>query len=248
MSQQKYAGETAPNASTIRRLVQRFRDTGSVADRKQSGRASIVKTKVADVDTALQSPMKRPYVYINIITEFISLLNSDERYLGCSRTAQRVTHHGTNYHTHLEEEYAKYRKSPDGKEVRLFTSTLKAVQCNIRTVMAQRKRLDDFLRGRIIGRLECGRTQLEVSEELGIAQSVISRLWQRFQDNGNVSRCYSTGHPRVTTLNEDRYLEVTAKRNRRSTASDLSRQLSSATGSFKVYRVQTLRAHWSKCS
>ncbi|GFW28242.1 cubilin [Trichonephila clavipes] len=51
--------------------------------------------------------------------------------------------------------------------------------------MAQRKHLDDFLRGRIIGRLECGRTQLEVSEELGIAQSVIFRLWQRFQDDGN---------------------------------------------------------------
>ncbi|GFS94658.1 transposable element Tcb2 transposase [Trichonephila clavipes] len=65
--------------------------------------------------------------------------------------------------------------------------------------MAQRKHLDDFLRDRIIGRLECGRTQLEVSEELGIAQSVISRLWQRFQDDGN------------------------------STASDMSRQLSSAT-------------------
>ncbi|GFV61516.1 transposable element Tcb1 transposase [Trichonephila clavipes] len=65
--------------------------------------------------------------------------------------------------------------------------------------------------------------RLEVSEELGIAQSVISRLWQRFQDDGNVSRCYSTGRPRVTTPNEDRYLAVTAKRNRRSTASDLSR-------------------------
>ncbi|GFU40858.1 transposable element Tcb1 transposase [Trichonephila clavipes] len=50
--------------------------------------------------------------------------------------------------------------------------------------MAQRKHLDDFLRGRIIGRLECGRTQQEVSEELGIAQSVSSRLWQRFQDDG----------------------------------------------------------------
>ncbi|GFV01593.1 transposable element Tcb1 transposase [Trichonephila clavipes] len=33
----------------------------------------------------------------------------------------------------------------------------------------------------------------------------------------------------VTTPNEDRYLAVTAKRNKRSTASDLSRQLSSAT-------------------
>ncbi|GFV81289.1 transposable element Tcb1 transposase [Trichonephila clavipes] len=52
--------------------------------------------------------------------------------------------------------------------------------------MAQRKHLDDFLRDRIIGRVECGRTQLEVSEELGIAQSVISRLWQRFQDDGHI--------------------------------------------------------------
>ncbi|GFX43425.1 uncharacterized protein TNCV_4874451 [Trichonephila clavipes] len=77
--------------------------------------------------------------------------------------------------------------------------------------MAQRKHLKDLLRGRIIGRLECGSIQLEVSEELGIAQSVISRLWQRFQDDGNVSRCYSTGRPRVTTPNEDRYLTVTAK-------------------------------------
>ncbi|GFV64898.1 transposable element Tcb1 transposase [Trichonephila clavipes] len=116
-----------------------------------------------------------------------------------------------------------------GKEVKLFTGALKAFQCNNRIVMAQRK-LDDFLRDRIIARLECGRTQMEVSEELGIAQSVISRLWQRFQDDGNVTRCYSTGHPRVRMRNEDRYLAVTAKRNRRSTASDLSRQPSSVTG------------------
>ncbi|GFU68647.1 uncharacterized protein TNCV_4982531 [Trichonephila clavipes] len=116
--------------------------------------------------------------------------------------------------------------------------------------MAQRKRLGDFLRGRIIGRLECELTQLEISEELGIAQIVISRLWQRFQDDGNVSRCYSTGRHRVTMPNEERYLAVNAKRNRRSTASDLFRQLSSATGTqfHNADRVQTLRAHWSKCS
>ncbi|GFW02727.1 uncharacterized protein TNCV_5028091 [Trichonephila clavipes] len=72
--------------------------------------------------------------------------------------------------------------------------------------MAQRKHLDDFLRGRIIGRLECGRTQLEVPEKLGIVQSVISRFGQQFQDDGNVSRCYSTGRPQFTTPNEDRYI------------------------------------------
>ncbi|GFV96764.1 uncharacterized protein TNCV_3388571 [Trichonephila clavipes] len=93
-----------------------------------------------------------------------------------------------------------------GKEVKLFTSTLKVFQCNNSMVIAQRKHLDDCLRGRIIGRLECGRTQLEVSEELRITQSVISRLLQRFQDIGNVNRCYSTGRPQVTTPNEDRYI------------------------------------------
>ncbi|GFU70711.1 uncharacterized protein TNCV_4952051 [Trichonephila clavipes] len=49
---------------------------------------------------------------------------------------------------------------------------------------------------------------LEVTEELGIAQSVISRLWQRFQDDGNVIRCYSTGHHPVTTPNEDRHTHI----------------------------------------
>ncbi|GFT25752.1 transposable element Tcb1 transposase [Trichonephila clavipes] len=72
----------------------------------------------------------------------------------------------------VREEYIRN----GGKEVKLFTSTLKAFQCNNHICMAQRKHLGDFLRGRIIGRLECGCTRLEVFEELGIAQSVISRL------------------------------------------------------------------------
>ncbi|GFX00711.1 transposable element Tcb1 transposase [Trichonephila clavipes] len=117
-----------------------------------------------------------------------------------------------------------------GKEVKLFTKALKAFQSHYRIVKAQKNHLDDFLSFIIIGRLECRRTQLEVFVELGIIQSVISKLWQRFQDDGNVTRCYNTGHPRVTKPNEDRYWAVTAKRNRQSTASDLSRQLSSATG------------------
>ncbi|GFX53677.1 transposable element Tcb1 transposase [Trichonephila clavipes] len=136
----------------------------------------------------------------------------------------RIVHHNDES---VKEGYIRN----GGKEVKLFTSALKAFKCNNRIVMAQRKHLGDFLRGRIIGRPECRRTQLEVSEELGFAQSVIPRLWQRFQDDGNVSRCYSTCRP--PSYNAELgpvYLAVTAKRNRRNTASDLSRQLSSATG------------------
>ncbi|GFX18007.1 transposable element Tcb1 transposase [Trichonephila clavipes] len=73
-----------------------------------------------------------------------------------------------------------------GCQFRCYPRHLTMIQnyeCNNRIVTAQRKHLDDFLRGRIIRRLECGRTQLEVSEELGIGQSVKSRLWQRFQDD-----------------------------------------------------------------
>ncbi|GFT19514.1 HTH_Tnp_Tc3_2 domain-containing protein [Trichonephila clavipes] len=128
-----------------------------------------------------------------------------------------------------------------GKEVKLFTSALKAFQCNNHIVMAQRKHLDDFLRGRIIGRTGMWTYPAgSIRETWNHTQSVTSRLWQRFEDDGNGSRCYSTGRPRVTMPNEDRYLTVTAKRNRRSTASVLSRQLSSATGTtvsrHTVYR------------
>ncbi|GFY23128.1 uncharacterized protein TNCV_3763681 [Trichonephila clavipes] len=141
----------------------------------------------------------------------------------------------------VSEEYIRN----GSKEVKLFTSALKAFQCNNHIVMAQRKHLDDFY---VV--VECGCTQLEVSEELGITQSVIFRLWLRFQDDGNVSRCYSTGRSRVTNPNEDRYLAAVCQKKQ---TEHIIRPVSSALfsyryGSFKADRVQTLRAHWCMCS
>ncbi|GFW00841.1 HTH_Tnp_Tc3_2 domain-containing protein [Trichonephila clavipes] len=60
-------------------------------------------------------------------------------------------------------------------------------------------------------------------------RQVLKGLFHSSQNDGNDSS-FITGHPRGITPNENRYLEVTDKKNRRSTASDLSRQLSSATG------------------
>ncbi|GFY16469.1 uncharacterized protein TNCV_734981 [Trichonephila clavipes] len=68
-----------------------------------------------------------------------------------------------------------------GKEVKLFTSALKVFQCNNRIVVAQRKHLEDFLRVKIIGRLECRRTQLEAFEELGITQRVAPEVQRRMR-------------------------------------------------------------------
>ncbi|GFX62027.1 transposable element Tcb1 transposase [Trichonephila clavipes] len=55
------------------------------------------------------------------------------------------------------------------------------------------------------------------------------RLWKRFQDSRSV-RSYSKSHPRITANNDGRYFAITAKRSKRSTSSNKSRQLSSATG------------------
>ncbi|GFS49022.1 uncharacterized protein TNCV_3382911 [Trichonephila clavipes] len=131
------------------------------------------------------------------------------------------------------------------KEVNLFTSALKAFQCNIRIAMSQRKHLDYFLRGRFIGRLQCGHTQLEVSEDLGIAQSVISRLWQRFQDDGNVSRCYSTGLPKLQRRMSTGIWQLLPKETEHSNRPVTSAPFSFRYDSFKADRVQMLRAHSS---
>ncbi|GFU84796.1 transposable element Tc3 transposase [Trichonephila clavipes] len=66
-------------------------------------------------------------------------------------------------------------------------------------MMAQRRQLDMFTKGRIVEMLESSRSQTEVSRILNVDQSVISRLWQKFQRTGDVTRQPVSGQPRVTT-------------------------------------------------
>ncbi|GFV75803.1 transposable element Tcb1 transposase [Trichonephila clavipes] len=100
-----------------------------------------------------------------------------------------------------------------GKEVKLFTSALKAFQCNNRIVMAQRKHLDDFYMVDLLD--DC---------------NVDVPIWK---DPRNLES------PRVSSPgfgNGSKMMVI----NRRSTASDVSRQLSSATGTT-VSRQTVLR-------
>ncbi|GFU57535.1 transposable element Tcb1 transposase [Trichonephila clavipes] len=90
-----------------------------------------------------------------------------------------------------------------GKEVKLFTSALKAFQCNNRIVMAQRKHLDNFY-------------VVELLDDWN--EDVPSWKYPRNLESARVS---SPGFG-----NDSKMMVI----NRRSTASDLSRQLSSATG------------------
>ena len=116
-----------------------------------------------------------------------------------------------------------------------------SVKCdtNSRSEMAQQRDLPESLAWRAIGRLEAGQSQREVANAIGVAQSVISRLWTRFQTTGNVRRRPGQGRPRATTARDDRYLLLTTRRNRRQNATLLQRAFRTATG--RTISTQTVR-------
>ncbi|GFU94279.1 hypothetical protein TNCV_3386951 [Trichonephila clavipes] len=62
----------------------------------------------------------------------------------------------------------------------------------------------DFMRGRIIGKIEKGRKVTDVAREFDIAHSVVSRLWKSFKTTVMCSRRHGGGHVRSTMPEEDR--------------------------------------------
>ncbi|GFU76815.1 transposable element Tcb1 transposase [Trichonephila clavipes] len=96
--------------------------------------------------------------------------------------------------------------------------------------MSYRHHIDDFMRGRIIGKIEEGRKITDVAREFDIAQSVVSRLWKSFKTTGMCSRRHGGGRVRSTTPAEDRYIVLSAKRNRRTTAQQVANQFLAASG------------------
>ncbi|GFU89839.1 transposable element Tcb2 transposase [Trichonephila clavipes] len=77
--------------------------------------------------------------------------------------------------------------------------------------MSSRHNIDDFMRGRIIGKIEEGRKITDVAREFDIAHSAISRLWKSFKTTGMCSRRHGGGRVRSTTPAEDRYIVLSAK-------------------------------------
>ncbi|GFU56604.1 transposable element Tcb2 transposase [Trichonephila clavipes] len=84
--------------------------------------------------------------------------------------------------------------------------------------MSSRHPIDDFMRGRIIGKIEEGRKITDVVREIDIAHSVVSRLWKSFKTTGMCSIRHGGGRVRSTSPAEDRYIVLSAKRNRRTKA------------------------------
>ncbi|GFW54446.1 transposable element Tcb1 transposase [Trichonephila clavipes] len=86
------------------------------------------------------------------------------------------------------------------------------------------------MRGRIIGKIEEGRKITDVAREFDIAHSVVSRLWKSLKTTGMCSRRHGGGRVRSTTPTEDRYIVLSAKRNRRTTAKQVANQFLAASG------------------
>ncbi|GFT46753.1 transposable element Tcb2 transposase [Trichonephila clavipes] len=107
------------------------------------------------------------------------------------------------------------------------------------STMSQRSHLTDSEAWRVVGRLEGGQTQAEVAQAIGVSQSVISRIWNRFLETGSAGQRPGQGRRRAITPNEDRYLVLTARRHRNMSATLLQQHLSSATGT--TVSTQTVR-------
>ncbi|GFS70834.1 transposable element Tcb2 transposase [Trichonephila clavipes] len=107
------------------------------------------------------------------------------------------------------------------------------------STMSQRSHLTDSKTWRVVGRLEGGQTQAEVAQAIGVSQSVISRIWNRFLETGSAGRRPGQGRRRKTTPNEDLYLVLTARRHRNMNATLHQQHIRLATGT--TVSTQTVR-------
>ena len=92
---------------------------------------------------------------------------------------------------------------------------------------------DEINRG--IGMLHSGLSQRHVANVLGVSQSVVSRMWNRFITTGNVRQLHAWGgggwggRERSTNEVQDRFLVVQARRHRFDNATTLRRDFQNAT-------------------
>ncbi|GFV75782.1 transposable element Tc1 transposase [Trichonephila clavipes] len=106
--------------------------------------------------------------------------------------------------------------------------------------MSFRHHIDDFMRGRIIGKIKEGRKITDVAREFDIAHSVVSRLRKSFKTTGTCSRRHGGGRGRRTKPAEDRYIVLSAKRNMHTKAQQVAIHFLAAPGK-QIYRKTVAR-------
>ncbi|GFV83664.1 transposable element Tcb1 transposase [Trichonephila clavipes] len=106
--------------------------------------------------------------------------------------------------------------------------------------MSSRHHIDDFMRGRIIGKIEEGRKITDVAREFDIAHSVVSRLWKSFKTTGMYSRRHGEVVLEVRRLQKTDISSYISKRNRRTTAQQVANQFLAASGK-QIFRKTVAR-------
>lgn len=92
-----------------------------------------------------------------------------------------------------------------------------------------RRLLNDFTRGRIVGKLEEGQCVTSVAKEFWIAERSVSRAWGAFLQKTLAVRKFSNGCPRATMAADARYLVVQARGDRRQTEAEIAKRMQRTT-------------------
>ncbi|GFX00961.1 transposable element Tcb2 transposase [Trichonephila clavipes] len=106
--------------------------------------------------------------------------------------------------------------------------------------MSSRHHIDDFMRGRIIGKIEEGRKITDVAREFDIAHSVVSRLLKSFKTTGMYSRRHGEVVLEVRRLQKTDISSYQQKRNRRTTAQQVANKFLAASGK-QIFRKTVAR-------
>lgn len=93
-----------------------------------------------------------------------------------------------------------------------------------------RRHMDLQTTTRAITLIQEGHSQRSIALQLGFSRRAIQNAWNRFQETGSVTRRRGSGRIRATTSQEDRYIRLTARRERIVTARSLQNRLRQATG------------------
>ncbi|GFV51754.1 transposable element Tcb2 transposase [Trichonephila clavipes] len=108
--------------------------------------------------------------------------------------------------------------------------------------MSSRHHIDDFMLGRIIGKIEEGRKITDVAREFDIAHSVVSRLWKSFKTNGMCSRRHGEVVLEVRRLQKT---DISSYQQKATGAPQLSRRIVCVplTRQHRTARLQWCREH-----
>ncbi|CAK6970414.1 Transposable element Tcb1 [Scomber scombrus] len=102
--------------------------------------------------------------------------------------------------------------------------------CSHFDIMRPRRHLTIDQQYLAIVRLQTGCSQTVLATELRVSQSVISRLQQRYRENGRFTERHRSGRPLATSYTDDHFIVNSALRNRMTNATQLQAHLREVRG------------------